>query len=79
MTKYICLKALQVEKYGDDGESLEEVMEIAEGTIWEVEETPYNMVVSSEGVRLIGVGENQSHWLEIYSEQLNEHFVDTNC
>lgn len=76
MTKYICLKALQLEKYGDDGELLEETMEVGEGTVWEVNGTNYNMIVTGEGVRLIGTGAVEGQWIEIYPDTLNVHFTE---
>lgn len=76
MTKYKCLKAFQVDKYGDDGELLDETIEIAEGTVWQVEESPYNSVVSNEGIRLLGTGKVYGCWLEIYPDNLNEHFIE---
>lgn len=76
MKKYTCIKALQVEKYGDEGESLNETIEIAEGTVWQIEETPYNFVAGNDGIRLIGTGKVYGSWLEIYQEQLNEHFIE---
>lgn len=71
MKKYICVKVLQLEMYGDNGESLEEAMEVDEGTVWEIEQTAYNMIASNEGIRLIN---DKGHWIEIYSDTLNEHF-----
>lgn len=76
MTKYICLKVLPLEKYGEDGELLEEIIAIEEGTVWEVVETAYNMVVSKEGIRLIGTGAAEGQWIEIYPDTLSEHFIE---
>ena len=71
MKKYICVKVLQLEMYGDNGESLEEAMEVDESTVWEVEQTDYNMIASNEGIRLIN---DKGQWIEIYTDTLNEHF-----
>lgn len=39
----------------------------------EAEETAYNMVASSEALRLI---DNKGQWIEIYPGTLNEHFIE---
>lgn len=78
MRKYECIKPLELEKFDDNGESIEgEMMTIKVGTGWSVDENAeYNFVAGSDAYRLIQITDsNQGAWIEIYGDTLEEFFM----
>lgn len=66
--KYRCIKGFVLDSYDDDGFRVDETFDVEEGTVYE--ETPENIIGGE--VHL----ENETHWIEITRETLNEYFEE---
>lgn len=78
MRKYECIKPLKLQKFDDNGASIDgEFSTIKVGTGWYVDEDcQYNMVASNDAYRLIQItNDNHGQWIEIYEDTLEEHFM----
>lgn len=62
MKKVICIKGFSVEKYGNNGEFLEEYETIEDNSIWSIQEDNYRFIGSKGSISL----ENEEDtWLEL--------------
>lgn len=68
--KYKCIKTFDVEKYDEDGFSLNKPFIVKQGTIWEVDESGFRLVGDKESIRL----ESDYGWLEIDKDILDTYF-----
>jgi hypothetical protein len=78
MRKFECIKSLELQKFDENGTSLDGETTIIEvGTGWYVDEdSQYYMVAGSDAYRLIQVTkDNHGQWMEIYGDTLEEHFM----
>lgn len=66
--KYRCIKGFLLDVYDGDGFHVDETFDVEEGTVWE--ETEENLLGSD--VHL----ENETHWIEIAKEHLEEYFAE---
>lgn len=80
MQKYECIKELVLQKFDEEGASLEgETLVIDLGTGWEKEENSTKFVATSDAVRLTeiykeGIYTSFGRWIEIHEDTLETHF-----
>lgn len=75
MKKYKCKKSFYVDKYDDAGFLIEnDTIVIEEGKIYELNESEYMMIGSSDHVHLDAVDKDDGLWLEITKEHLEKYF-----
>lgn len=71
MTKYVCVKELCLDTYDDDGFFVEEGNAFVEvGEVFQRSEEKFRCVGGTDSIRL----ENDTQWIEISEETLNEYF-----
>lgn len=77
MKKYECIKALDLEKFDEDGSLVDgELMTIQTGTMWAVDEKSYKFIANNDAIRLLEVTDkNSQQWLEIHKDTLENHFT----
>lgn len=71
--KYKCIKSFFVDKVDDDGFWEEGLIEIKEGSVWEVDESNFRCIGAD--IRLIEDVEGAYNWLEITKERLKNYFI----
>lgn len=77
MAKYKCVKAMMVEVVGDDGSFIEnEHMQIELGSVWEEDDRKYRFIGGSDSIRL---EDEAGRWMEIYEDNLANHFIQTDA
>lgn len=71
--RYKCIKGFSVEKFDDNGFSIEnEYEDIEVGSIWEIGDAANMMIGGLDHIHLENI--NDGSWLEIPKEMMDEYF-----
>ncbi len=78
MKRYRCIKSLVVDNYDEDGYPDEKSFEVKVGDIYECDEGCQDllMIADKPAIHLSRVHEHIYEWVELYPEDIAEHFEE---
>lgn len=72
---YKCNQEFYVDKYDDDGFSLNKQMKIVKGSKWQHDDKEIFRVIGGT-IRLYRINVKRGQWIEIDNDMLNKHFEE---